>query len=84
MENIFIELHKETFCFLTNVIEKTTEYVAKKMNELPFVLVKSSFCRQRIFVRIKFLNLKKKEKSKKRVLPQVDREISKKMKKIVS
>lgn len=53
MENIFIELHKETFFFLTNVVEKTTEHVAKKMNELPFVLVKS-FYRQRIFEELDF------------------------------
>lgn len=86
MDKYFQKYHRQEFCDKKDVIKKTTEYIATKVTDVPKELI-HSFARQRIFVRIKFLNLKKDEtKSLKRKASINDarRKISKKFKKILN
>lgn len=62
MDKYFLKLHNDNFSFKKNIVRETTKYRVGKVNDVPKELI-TSFCRQRVFVRIKFLNIKK-QKSK--------------------
>ena len=61
MESYFQKFHKNKFKRGKGIIARTGKYIRKYLNDIPPELVKE-FCRQRIFIRIKFLNLKKETK----------------------
>lgn len=85
MDKYFQKFHKDTFYFKKNIIKKTAEYILSKVKDVPKELVKS-FCRQRVFVRIKFLNVKREQKQaeKRKASSNILRKNIKKMKKIVN
>lgn len=61
MEKYFQKYHKKQFQEGKNIIKRTTEYITKKMNKPNIITDEliSAFSRQRVFVRIKYLNAKK-------------------------
>ena len=70
MNKFFIKYHKETFKAKKNIVKNTVKYISKKCTQLgtevPLELIRG-FVRQRIFIRIKYLNQQvKAETSKKR------------------
>lgn len=84
MEKYFVKLHKETFSNPKKIVKNTSNYISNKLKDIPKDLV-ISFCRQRVFVRIKYLNLKSEEnKCEKRKASEASRQISKKFKKIIN
>jgi hypothetical protein len=87
MNNYFEELHKDIFSQKIKIVEETTDYIAEKLRDIPRELVRS-FCKQRVFIRIKFLNLQlQAKKFKKRTSTtgtDNQRKTIKKIKKIVN
>ncbi|KAI5704495.1 hypothetical protein M8J75_006003 [Diaphorina citri] len=83
MEKCFLSLHGNDFAFKGKIVEETTNYVGKYCgeNNIPYELVKG-FCRQRIFIRIKYLNLK--NQSVKRKTACTDPRSLKKMRKTIN
>lgn len=51
-------LEKNGLRFNTKIVNRTTNFIFKKVSNVPRNLV-SSFVKQRIFVRIKYINMKK-------------------------
>lgn len=85
MDTYFQKLHKNNFHFTKNIVKRTTQYILSKVTDVPKELV-TSFCRQRVFVRIKFLNIKKEEKQaeKRKASSDILRKKIKKIKKTVN
>lgn len=89
MDKYFQKFHKDKFSVKKEIVKKTTEYICSKLVDIPKELVKS-FSQQRMFIRIKFLNMKQsEEKQKKRKgssYSSVEKgnKLIKKMKKIVN
>lgn len=84
MDKYFIRFHPEKFSFSKEILKKTTNQIFTKIKEVPIDLVKS-FCRQRIFVRIKYLNFQNEDlKSEKRKATTISKKVSKKFKKIIN
>lgn len=85
MDKYFVKLHKDNFKFKKHIIKRTTRYISTKVTDVQNELV-ASFARQRVFVRIKFLNIKKEEKQteKRKASSDVLRKQIKKMKKTVT
>ncbi|KAJ8933836.1 hypothetical protein NQ314_013758 [Rhamnusium bicolor] len=69
MEKYFNKFHKENFRQGKYIVKRTINYITKKVNEMQISheLIKS-FCRQRVFVRIKFLNMKRHEYKEKKIV----------------
>lgn len=87
LDKWFVKIHKEKFKIKTKIVNRTTNFISKKEPLLAKKLI-NSFVRQRVFVRIKYLNLKKAEESyslnKRKRDTDEDRRFSKKMKKTVT
>ncbi|KAJ8938914.1 hypothetical protein NQ314_011290 [Rhamnusium bicolor] len=91
MEKYFNKFHKENFRQGKHIVKRTINYITKKVSEMQISheLIKS-FCRQRVFIRIKFLNMKRHEyklgKRKSSALSSAEhsRKLTKKMKKIIT
>ena len=69
MDACFLEFHKETLNPGRNITSRTAEVVKKNLPAIPQELM-SSFCRQRIFIRIRYLNRLHKEKKSAGILKQ--------------
>ena len=83
LEKYFKKRHKINFKSNHNIVKSTTSYLTKKVPDVPEKLVQS-FSRQRIFVRINFLNLKRDEAKLRKRSCTKNRKIGKKMKKITT
>lgn len=83
MEKYFKKFHREEFSVKHKIIAKTTKYILKKAeNSIPKKLV-FSFVKNRIFIRLKFLNCKRDEAKRKRKSSSCQN-VPKKIRKIVN
>lgn len=82
MDKYFISLHKDKFQGGKNIIKQTSKYISKKIPQIPINII-TTFVKQRIFIRIRYLNMQKKVALGKRKSSACDRKIQKKFKKII-
>lgn len=74
MDKWFIKLHRNNFKFKTNIVKRTSHFIFRKVSNILYKLV-YSFVKQRVFIRIKYINTKKDETSsvkRKRDDPETD------------
>ncbi|KAB0805345.1 hypothetical protein PPYR_02315 [Photinus pyralis] len=87
METYFIKFHKDNFSPGKIIIKRTTNYIIKKLQkkkiDVPYELVKS-FSKQRIFIRIKYLNLKRECTDRKRSSEGAERKRKCKIRKTIN
>lgn len=84
METFFNKFHKGTLRTGKNIVIRTHKYISKKCPNVPQILVKS-FSKQRIFIRIKYLNCQRKlaQGVKRKSSEDLSRKVLTKVRKIV-